>query len=74
MTESVDGAKLWCIVSVESSATFTGHSEERFRAIAYAVGDSALTFSLPHGGRKVFNWQKVLWFTAEEINEEQEQP
>jgi hypothetical protein len=69
MSESVDGAKLWCIVRVESSATFAGYSEEAFRAVAYAVGDGALTFSLPHGGRKVFNWGKVLWFKVENIEE-----
>jgi hypothetical protein len=69
MSDSVDGAKLWCVVCVESTARFAGYSEERFRAIAYAVGTDQLTFSLPFGGRKVFNWHKVLWFDTSEIDE-----
>lgn len=69
MSESVDGAKLWCVVRVENSAGFTGYSEERFRAIAYAIGEDTLTFSLPFGGRKVFNWHKILWFETSEIDE-----
>lgn len=71
MSESVDGAKLWCMVRVESSANFTGYSEERFRAIAYATSEDCLTFSLPFGGRKVFNWHKVLWFDTSIIEEEE---
>lgn len=74
MSESVDGAKLWCVVRVESSATFTGYQDEAFRAIAYALSEDSLTFSLPFGKRKVFNWHKVLWFDASVIDESEGEP
>lgn len=72
MSETIDGVKIWCVVRVESSATFTGFSEERFCAIAFAAGDNQLMFSLPHDGRKIFNWHKVLWFTTSVIDEPSE--
>jgi hypothetical protein len=70
VSESVDGAKLWCVVCVETDASFSGYREERFRGIAYAVGENELTFSLPFGGRKIFNWHKVLWFETSVIDED----
>lgn len=73
MADSVEGTKLWCQVFVENKATFAGYTAERFSAIAYAIGDSSLTFSLPAGTRKIFNWGKVLWFMAEEIVEDEPQ-
>lgn len=72
MSESVDGAKLWCVVCVENTVFFAGHTEDRFRAIAYAVGENELTFSLPFGGRKIFNWRKVLWFETSDIDENEQ--
>lgn len=74
MSESVDGAKLWCVVRVENSHFFTGYQDEGFRAIAYAIGEDSLTFSLPFGGRKIFNWHKILWFETSVIDESEPTP
>lgn len=60
-------AKLYCMVEVESKVSFTGREKQSFDAVAYAVSEDELTFSLPDGGRKVFNWHKVLWFETEPI-------
>jgi hypothetical protein len=71
---SSDKPRITCMVRVEDKASFVGYREERFLAIAYTYDETSLIFSYPSGGRKIFNWQKVLWFDtapyrADEIDE-----
>ena len=54
-----------CTVSIENREMLSGYDKVVFFAVAWNLADDCLTFKLPGGSGKAFNWSKVVYFEAE---------
>lgn len=55
-------AGYWCVLYVESAASYTGHEKESFTAWSWRVDGEMLIFYLPDERQRVVNFRKVLFF------------
>lgn len=49
---------------IENKGMLSGHDKIDFCAANWVLNDDCLTFALPDGSRKFFNWSRVFYFDA----------
>lgn len=51
-------------IHIENREMLSGYDKIEFHATDWLLEDGCLTFAIPGGSGKVFNWSRVLYFDA----------